>query len=157
MGYGFNHRYLYRSSKFVSLRKTPILACWSLGINYLAILALKFQRVIFQKKYFIDETDMAREFQNCSALFFSCANSPYSSGIVYQSLASNVPVAWLDGDSAMAFVLKREFPQGQIRRADLFRIGGLTKFVRDLESLETRAIFGNEEFDSAIVRCSCLK
>ena len=95
MGYGFNRKYLYRSRTFVSLRKTPISAGWSLVINYLATLALKFKRVTFQEKYFEGEADMAREFQNCSALFFSCTNSPYSSGIVYQSLASNVPVAGL--------------------------------------------------------------
>ena len=156
MGYGFNRKYLYRSRTFVSLRKTPISAGWSLVINYLATLALKFKRVTFQEKYFEGEADMAREFQNCSALFFSCTNSPYSSGIVYQSLASNVPVAWLDGDSAMAFVLRREFPQGQIHQTDFFRIGGLTKFVSCLENVETRAIFENEAFDRALVKCSCL-
>jgi glycosyltransferase involved in cell wall biosynthesis len=155
IGYGFNRKYIFRSRKFVSLKRTPLAAAWSLGINYFVTLALKFKRVSFEQKYFQDEEDMAREFQKCSAVFFSCAHSPYSSGLVYQSLASGVPVVWSDGDSAMSFVLRRQFPSGQIRGEELFRVGGLTKFVSALERVQTRVIFQTKDFDEVLSHCSC--
>ncbi len=155
MGYGFNHKYIFRSRKFVSIKSTPIAAIWSLFVNYFVVSALKFKRVNFKKMYFQDEVEMAREFQNCSAVFFSCADSPYSSGLVYQSLAAGVPVVWSDGDSAMAYVLKREFPMGEIRNNEIFRPGGLTNFVSDINEVKTHAIFENKDFDKLIMYCFC--
>lgn len=155
MGYGFNHKYLFRSKKFVSIKRTPLAAVWSLIVNYLAVSAIKFKRVKFEQKYFQDEEEMAREFQNCSAVFFSCAHSPYSSGLVYQSLAAGVPVVWSDGDSAMAYVLKSEFPLGEIRDNEIFRLGGLTNFVSDLKKVKTQAIFENRDFDKVLMNCPC--
>ena len=155
MGYGFNSRYLFRSKKFVSIKRTPLAAVWSLFVNYFAVSALKFKRVHFEQKYFQDEEEMAREFQNCSAVFFSCAHSPYSSGLVYQSLAAGVPIVWSDGDSAMAYVLKREFPLGQIQNKEIFSVGGLTNFVNDIKNVRTLAIFENKDFDKALMNCSC--
>ena len=155
MGYGFNHKYLFRSRKFVSIKRTPLAAVWSLFVNYFAVSALKFKRVNFKQRYFHDEVEMAREFQNCSAVFFSCAHSPYSSGLVYQSLAAGVPIVWSDGESAMAYVLKREFPLGEIGNKEMFRLGGLTSFVSDLKNVKTHAIFENEDFDKVLMNCSC--
>jgi glycosyltransferase involved in cell wall biosynthesis len=155
MGYGFNHKYLFRTRKFVSIQRTPLSAAWSLFVNYFAVSALKFKRVNFKQRYFKDEVEMAREFQNCSAVYFSCAHSPYSSGLVYQSLAASVPVVWSDGDSAMAYVLKREFPLGEIRNNEIFRLGGLTNFVSDLKRVKTHPIFENKDFDKVLMNCSC--
>ena len=155
MGYGFNRDYLFRSKKFVSIKRTPLAAMWSLFVNYFAVSAIKFKRVKFEQKYFQDEEEMAREFQNCSAVFFSCAHSPYSSGLVYQSLAAGVPIVWSDGESAMAYVLKREFPLGEIGNKEMFRLGGLTSFVSDLKNVKTHAIFENEDFDKVLMNCSC--
>jgi glycosyltransferase involved in cell wall biosynthesis len=155
MGYGFKRNHLFRSRKFVSIKRTPLAAVWSLIVNYFAVSATKFKRVNFELKYFQDEEEMAREFQNCSAVFFSCAHSPYSSGLVYQSLAAGVPIVWSDGDSAMAHVLKREFPLGEIRNKEIFRPGGLTNFVSDIKNVKTRAIFENKDFDKVLMNCSC--
>ncbi len=155
MGYGFKRNHLFRSRKFISIKRTPLAAVWSLIVNYFAVSAIKFKRVNFELKYFQDEDEMAREFQNCSAVFFSCAHSPYSSGLVYQSLAAGVPVVWSDGDSAMAYVLKREFPLGEIRNKEIFRLGGLTNFVSDIKNVKTRAIFENKDFDKVLMNCSC--
>jgi glycosyltransferase involved in cell wall biosynthesis len=155
MGYGYNSRYVYRSKKFVSLKSTPIAGLWSLAINYLAVIALRFKRVNFEEKYFHNEDEMAEEFNNCSAIYFSCSHSPYSSGLVYQSLATHVPVVWSDGNSAMAYVLRREFPQGLISKRQLFLPGGLNSFLNGIRDETPKSVFTWDDFDQALARCAC--
>lgn len=155
MGYGFNARYLFRSKKFVSLKKTPGTGVLSLIVNFVGNLALRSRRVVFEEKYFNNENEMALELQKCSAVYFSCANSPYSSGLVYQALSAGVPVVWSDGDSAMAFVLREHFPKGRIDDKDLFRFGGLTNFVKNLEGVTPTTIFQQKDFDDVLNHCNC--
>lgn len=155
IGYGFNHRYLYRSKKFVSFSKTPVQAALSLLVNYLVQLAFMSPKVVYEQRYFNDELEMSKDIQKCSATFFSCAHSPYSSGLVYQSLASEVPVIWAYGRSAVAAVLSDKFPNGMIKRKTLITPGALTKAIRLVENHRPSSVFDFDDFDRVFALCGC--
>ena len=153
-GYGFNRKYLYRSRNFISMRRTPVRGIFSLALNYLVQLSFLSNRVAFEQKYFKDEAEMTSEMQTCSAIFFSCARSPYSSGLVYQSFAAGVPVVWTPGNSAMAHVLDESFPLGRITLRDIFRRNRLFDLVKQVKDVRTAPIFDHEIFDDVLSRCS---
>jgi hypothetical protein len=152
-GYGFNRKHLYRSRNFVSMRRTPVRGILSLALNYIVQIAFLSRRVSFEEHYFSDEIEMSNEMQSCSAIFFSCSRSPYSSGLVYQSLASGIPVVWSPGNSAMAYVLEESFPQGRIRTEDLFRWNRLFNLVGKVEDIATSPIFDHISFDETLSYC----
>lgn len=152
-GYGFNRNHLYRSRNFISMRRTPFLGLLSLALNYLVQLALLSSRVSFEERYFSDEREMSSDMQLCSAVFFSCSRSPYSSGLVYQSLASGIPVVWNPGNSAMDNVLGEAFPFGRIKRSDLFRYNRLFKLVKEVEDVTTVPVFDYDIFDHVLSQC----
>jgi len=155
VGYDFNPKYLYRRKGFVSIRKTPLKALSSLILNSLARIALKSKRVNFREMYFQDEIEMSRDMQACSAIFFSCNRTPYSSGLVYQSLASEVPVVWVDGKSAMSFVLDQHFPLGRLRPEFILRYNYLTSKIESIKNEKTKIIFSLNDFDSVMKQCHC--
>ena len=96
---------------------------------------------------------MSTDMQLCSAVFFSCSRSPYSSGLVHQSLASGIPVVWNPGNSAMASVLEEAFPFGRINRRDLFRYNRLFKLVTEVEDVTTVPVFDHDFFDRVLSQC----
>jgi hypothetical protein len=151
-GYGFNRKYLYRSQNFVSMRQTPFRGLLSITLNYLVQIAFYSKRVTFEERYYTDEMEMSSEMQMCSAIFFSCARSPYTSGLVYQSLASGIPVVWTPGNSAMAYVLEESFALGRIKFRDLFRWNRLFKLVKEVEELSPTPIFDYDSFDHELHR-----
>lgn len=153
-GYGFNRKYLYRSRNFISMRRTPVRGIFSLALNYFVQLSFLSNRVAFEQKYFKDEAEMTSEMQTCSAIFFSCARSPYSSGLVYQSFAAGIPVVWTPGNSAMAHVLDESFPLGRITLRDIFRRNRLFDLVKQVKDVRTAPIFDHEIFDDVLSRCS---
>ena len=153
-GYGFNRKYVYRSKNFISMRRTPIRGIYSLALNYLVQLAFFSNKVAFEQRYFKNEAEMTSEMQTCSAIFFSCARSPYSSGLVYQSFAAGIPVVWTPGNSAMAHVLEESFPLGRITLRDFFRRNRLFDLVKQVEDVRTAPIFDYEIFDDVLSRCS---
>jgi glycosyltransferase involved in cell wall biosynthesis len=152
-GYGFNRKHLYRSRNFISMRQTPLRGMLSLVLNYFVQLALLSPRVSFEERYFLDEKEMSSDMQLCSAVFFSCTRSPYSSGLVYQSLASGIPVVWSSGNSAMAYVLESFFPPGKVGVSELFRWNGLFNSVDAVDGLTTAPVFDYGSFDEALSRC----
>ena len=153
-GYGFNRKHVYRSRNFISMRRTPVRGILSLGLNYLVQLAFLSNRVVFEQRYYQDEAEMTREMQMCSAIYFSCARSPYSSGLVYQSFAAGIPVVWTPGNSAMAYVLDESFPSGRITVRDFFRRNRLFDLVKEVKGVRTAPIFDYEIFDDVLSSCS---
>jgi hypothetical protein len=135
------------------MRRTPVRGILSLGINYLVQLAFLSNRVEFEQRYYKDEAEMTSEMQMCSAIFFSCERSPYSSGLVYQSFAAGIPVVWSPGNSAMAHVLESSFPAGKVGVSELFRWNGLFDSVDAVEGLTTAPVFDYGSFDEAFSRC----
>jgi len=153
-GYGFSRKHIYRSRNFVSMRQTPFSGMLSLVLNYSVQLAFLSRRVEFSQTYYKDEVEMVSDMQSCSAVFFSCARSPYSSGLVYQSLAAGIPVVWNPGNSAMAYVLEESFSVGRITFRDLFRLNRLFDLVKEVKGVRTAPIFDYEIFDEVLSRCS---
>jgi hypothetical protein len=153
-GYGFSRKHIYRSRNFVSMRQTPFSGMLSLVLNYSVQLAFLSRRVEFSQTYYKDEVEMVSDMQSCSAVFFSCARSPYSSGLVYQSLAAGIPVVWNPGNSAMAYVLEESFSVGRITFRDLFRLNRLFDLVKEVKGVRTAPIFDYKIFDEVLSRCS---
>jgi hypothetical protein len=153
-GYGFSRKHLYRSRNFISMRQTPFRGILSVALNYLVQLAFLSRRVKFSQTYFKDEKDMISDMQSCSAVFFSCARSPYSSGLVYQSLAAGIPVVWNPGNSAMAYVLEESFPAGRISVTKLHHFNDLYNLVKEVKGLRTFPIFDYKNFDDVLSTCS---
>jgi hypothetical protein len=153
-GYGFNRKHVYRSRNFISMRQTPFRGILSLVLNYSVQLAFLSRRVDFEQKYYETEVEMASDMQLCSAIFFSCTRSPYSSGLVYQSFAAGIPVVWTPGNSAMAYVLDESFPLGRITIRDFFRRNRLFDVVKEVKGVRTTPIFDYEIFDEVLSRCS---
>ena len=152
-GYDFNRKHLYRSKNFISMRRTPVKGILSLGLNYLVQLAFLSNRVAFEQRYYKDEAEMTREMQMCSAIFFSCERSPYSSGLVYQSFAAGIPVVWSPGNSAMAYVLEDIFPEGRICAKALRRPNKLYRAIIGVKELKVGPIHDYKYFDEVLTQC----
>lgn len=152
-GYGFNRKYVYRSRNFISMRRTPIRGIFSLALNYLVQLAFLSNKVAFEQRYFKDEAEMTSEMQMCSAIFFSCTRSPYSSGLVYQSFAAGIPVVWTPGNSAMAYVLEGIFPEGRISVKTLRLPHKLYRAIIDVKELHVGPIHDYQYFDEVLTQC----
>ena len=152
-GYDFNRKYVYRSRNFISMRRTPVRGILSLGLNYLVQLAFLSNRVEFEQRYYKDEAEMTSEMQMCSAIFFSCERSPYSSGLVYQSFAAGIPVVWSPGNSAMAYVLEDIFPEGRICAKALRLPNKLYRAIIDVKELKVDPIHDYQYFDEVLSQC----
>jgi hypothetical protein len=152
-GYGFNRKHVYRSRNFISMRRTPVRGILSLGLNYLVQLAFLSNRVVFEQRYYKDEAEMTREMQMCSAIYFSCARSPYSSGLVYQSFAAGIPVVWTPGNSAMAYILEEIFPEGRISENALLRPNNLFRVIMAVKELKVEPIHDYQYFDEVLLQC----
>jgi hypothetical protein len=152
-GYGFNRKYVYRSRNFISMRRTPVRGILSLGLNYLVQLAFLSNRVVFEQRYYKDEAEMTREMQICSAIYFSCARSPYSSGLVYQSFAAGIPVVWSPGTSAMSYTLEEIFPEGRISENALLLPNKLFRVIMAVKELKVEPIHDYQYFDEVLLQC----
>jgi hypothetical protein len=153
IGYGYDRKNVYRSKSFVSMRRTPLIGLANKVTNYLVQVALLSKRVSFEERYFRDENEMSESMQTCSAVYFSCSRSPYSSGLIYQSFASEVPVIWEQGNSAMAYILDEVFPEGSVTRRSLFNLNELFRAVCRVEGLTVKPIFGYSQFDDVLTNC----
>jgi hypothetical protein len=152
-GYGFNRKYVYRSRNFISMRRTPVRGILSLVLNYLVQLAFLSNRVVFEQRYYKDEAEMTREMQMCSAIYFSCARSPYSSGLVYQSFAAGIPVVWSPGASAMSYILEDIFPEGRISEMALLLPNNLFRLILAVNELKVEPIHDYQYFDEVLLQC----
>lgn len=154
-GYGLSFKYLYRWPGYLSVKRTPIKAIVSLFFTFYIFLLTKLPNVSLSEVYFDTEEEMVTEIQKCSAIFWSCQKSPYESGVAIQALANGVPVVWLNGDSAMAKLLKTHYPIGELPFEKIYKFRGLQSFVLSISESFPSAPFTFEEFQSVASRCSC--
>jgi hypothetical protein len=64
-------------------------------------------------------------------------------------------VVWVDGKSAMSFVLDQHFPLGRLRPEFILRYNYLTSKIESIKNEKTKIIFSLNDFDSVMKQCHC--
>lgn len=149
-GHGFASNRVWRPIKFKGIRFTtwrdkPLIALTFNAISVFVSLLRFLPNVEFSSEPFATEMQLDAAISESGSVFY-CAKLPYGSGIVVKSLYSEVPILW-PGISGHAFnLLKRGFPQGEVRYIDFFVPGRITKKLAAIHHLHSQPAFSWEQF-----------
>ena len=139
-GYSMESLRFYRLKGFVSFRATPISAILGFLVSGFFILLTKLPNVDLLELRFNDSMEMSMDIQSCSAIFIGSDRFDFPSGVAIQSLKANVPVMWINSNSASSSELQFYFPSGGISREMLFHPSRFFEKLQDLHKLEFKLV-----------------